>query len=129
MVLDTAKVLDIVGTNPALVKPYGNYLLVRIPEAPDKAKEQTLKSGLIVPAAAQKETNQVVGEVICAGYGQISGITHEPITMYSQVGDWVLLRKHSYEKVILGGETFYCIAEGDVIGKIDKEALQPLMGE
>jgi chaperonin GroES len=108
-----AKVL---GLNPHLITPYGNYVFCKILEI----EEETL-GGIVLPTQVVERDRQMLARVIKTGPGARSNSTGEVLPCISEEGDLVIIQKHAPMEVKLGGEKVHVVFEGDVVGKVSRE--------
>ncbi len=94
------------------ISPLGDRVVV-LPA--DKAGEQKLPSGIILPEAADKE-KPARGEVVAIGPGKFDD--GERVPMQVKVGDTVLFSKYGYDEVKLEGTTYYILSESSILGII-----------
>src|ERR1700735_5279231 len=96
---------------PANLSPIGERLLVSVQEA----KEEVNSSGLIIPATADSNKNDLVGEVLAVGMG---GKTKDGVTlpMTVKIGDKVLFPKAAAPEVSINGTKYFVIKESDIYG-------------
>ena len=105
------------ATDFSAIRLIGDSLLVRL----EKRKEVS-DGGIVLPQVAVDELGEVkgieqqmVGEVLARGPGLISEVTMEPMPMYCDVGDRVVLAGvHPTHRVMVDGEEFLSIPEKHV---------------
>ena len=93
------------------VEPLADRLLVR-----PISKEETTKSGIILPDTSTKERPQE-GEVLATGPGK-KNEDGKVIPMTIKIGDRVLFSKYSPTEIKIDEEELYILSEGDVLAII-----------
>ena len=78
-------------------------------------KEETTKSGFILPSASQEK--QQTAEVVAVGPGGI--IDGKEITMQVKVGDVVLYAKYAGSEFKVDGEEFIIIKQSDILAIVE----------
>jgi co-chaperonin GroES (HSP10) len=123
--LKTASIetLQALGRSPEVVEPFGNYLTIRLFKPND-----TSKGGIVLPENVRDNDKQMLAEVISTGKGQRNLLTGEYMGCLCGPGDLVIIMKHAPVEIKVGGESFHVIFEGDVIGKVDRDALKERAG-
>ncbi len=92
------------------LKPLGDRVVVRPSE---KAGEQKLASGIIIPETANKE-KLLKGEVIAIGPGRRNDCG-ERIPIEVKIGDTVYFKKPWDEPIKIDGVEYYVLPESDII--------------
>ncbi|MHB1417947.1 MAG: co-chaperone GroES [Chloroflexota bacterium] len=89
------------------VRPLGDRVLVK-----PKAREETTKSGIVLPDTAREKPME--GSVVAIGTGRLleSG---DRVPMEVKVGDTVLYSKYAGTEVKLDGEDHLILRESDVL--------------
>jgi chaperonin GroES len=90
-------------------KPLGDRVVVK----PEETGEKKLASGIIIPETVDKE-KPAQGTVVAVGAGKYEEGKHIP--MQVKVGDVILFSKYGYDEVKIEGETYYILAESQVLG-------------
>ncbi len=78
-------------------------------------KEETTKSGFILPSASQEK--QQTAEVVAVGPGGI--IDGKEITMQVKIGDVVLFAKYAGSEFKVDGEEFTIIKQSDILAIVE----------
>jgi chaperonin GroES len=92
------------------LSPLGDRVVVLPAE---KEGEKKLPSGIIIPDTVDKE-KPAKGEVIAVGPGKFDDGARVP--MQVKVGDTVIFSKYGYDEVKMEGETYYILAESNILG-------------
>ena len=89
------------------VRPLGDRVLIK-----PKAREETTKSGIVLPDTAKEKPQE--GSVIAVGTGRLleSG---ERVPMEIKVGDTVLYSKYAGTEIKLDGEDHLILRESDIL--------------
>ncbi|MFA7302254.1 MAG: co-chaperone GroES [Candidatus Paceibacterota bacterium] len=95
------------------LSPLGDRVVV-LPS--DREGEKKLPSGIIIPDSVDKE-KPAKGEVVAVGPGKYDDGDRVP--MQVKVGDTVLFSKYGYDEVKVEGETYYIIAEANILGIVN----------
>jgi chaperonin GroES len=93
-----------------LLSPLGDRVVV-VPAERDGEKK--LPSGIIIPETVDKE-KPAKGEVVAVGPGKYTDGALVP--MQVKVGDTVIFSKYGYDEVKLDGDTYYILAESNILG-------------
>ena len=93
------------------IKPLFNNVVVK-----PATKEETTKSGIVLPATVEKERSEQ-GEIVAIGSGREleNGSKRE---MSVKVGDKVMFKKYSPDEIKVDGEDYLVISESDIIAVI-----------
>lgn len=121
------RVLEAIGKNPGMVNPTGAYCVVELLDTADKSK-----GGILLTENAQGRKEKVVARVIKHGPGQRNMLTNEPLGMLVKEGDYVLTLKFAPVEINLdaiGKHKLYIIAEGDILGVLERAALDAALAE
>ena len=78
-------------------------------------KEETTKSGFILPTSAQEK--QETAQVVAVGPGGV--IDGKEVTMQVKVGDVVLYSKYSGSDFKVDGEEFTIIRQSDILAIVE----------
>ena len=78
-------------------------------------KEETTKSGFILPSSAQEK--QQTATVVAVGPGGV--IDGKEVTMQVKVGDVVLYAKYSGSEFKVDGEEFTIIRQSDILAIVE----------
>lgn len=89
-----------------MFQPLGDRVLVK-----PTPKEETTKSGIIIPASAQEERAE--GEVVALGSGIKEGKKYE---FSVKKGDKVLYGKYSGEELKIDGTDYKVMKEEEILG-------------
>ena len=89
------------------LKPLGDRVVVRPLD-----KEQTTKSGIVLPDTAKEKPQQ--GEVLAVGPGRLED-NGERVPMDVKVGDKVLFAKYAGTEFKLEGEELLILSEKDIL--------------
>ena len=87
------------------ITPLGDRVLVKPTE-----KEESRKSGLIIPDTAKEKPQQ--GKVIAVG----DGLKDKPVTV--KVGDKILYGKYSGTEINIDGKEYLIMRNSDIFGTI-----------
>ena len=92
---------------PNNVRPLGDRVLVK-----PKAREETTKSGIVLPDTATEKPQE--GSVVAIGTGRLleSG---ERVPMEVKIGDSVLYSKYAGTEIKLDGEDHLILRESDIL--------------
>jgi chaperonin GroES len=93
------------------LKPMGDRVVVK-----PKSREETTKSGLVLPDTASERPQQ--GEVLSVGPGRLLD-NGKRITVDIQKGDTVLFAKYSGTEFKLEDEDLLILSERDVLAVIE----------
>ena len=89
------------------LKPLGDRVVVK-----GKAKEDTTKSGIVLPDTASEKPQE--GEVLAVGPGRVLD-NGKRVEMEVKQGDTVLFAKYAGTEVKLDGEEYLVIRESDLL--------------
>ena len=92
------------------IKPLFDKVVVKATE-----KEETTKSGFILPSSAQEK--QQTAEVVAVGPGGV--IDGKDVTMQVKVGDIVLYSKYAGSDFKVDGEEFTIIKQSDILAGVE----------
>ena len=92
------------------IKPLFDKVVVKLAQ-----KEETTRSGFILPAAAQEKSQIAVVTAVGPG-GLVDG---NEVTMQVKVGDKVLFAKYSGSEFKVDGEEFIIIRQGDILAIVE----------
>ncbi|GHO94619.1 10 kDa chaperonin [Reticulibacter mediterranei] len=95
----------------AKIRPLGDRVVVR----PD-SKEETTRSGIIIPDTAKEKPQQ--GAVIAVGNGRLLDNGGRSV-MELHEGDRVLFAKYGGTEIILDDEIYLVLRENDVLAILD----------
>jgi chaperonin GroES len=95
----------------AKIRPLGDRVVVR----PD-SKEETTRSGIIIPDTAKEKPQQ--GAVIAVGNGRLLDNGGRSV-MELHEGDRVLFAKYGGTEIILDDEIYLVLKENDVLAILD----------
>ncbi|PIT90337.1 MAG: co-chaperone GroES [Candidatus Komeilibacteria bacterium CG10_big_fil_rev_8_21_14_0_10_41_13] len=94
------------------VKPLSDNIVVK-----GVSKEETTKSGIILPETVDKEKPEQ-GEVIAVGPGKILD-NGQRSPMEVKVGDRVIFKKYSPDEIKVDGEEILVLKQDDVIATLE----------
>ena len=100
----------------ANLKPLGDRVVVR-----PLAREQTTRSGIVLPDTAQEKPQE--GEIIAAGSGRLTD-DGQRLPMDLKVGDRVLFAKYAGTEFRLEDEDLLILSERDVLAVLSGETSQ-----
>lgn len=92
------------------LKPLGDRVIVQ-----PKAKEETTRSGIVLPDTASEKPQE--GTVLSVGPGRVLD-NGKRVSMDVKVGDAVLFAKYSGSEVKLDGEEYLVIRESDLLAVV-----------
>ena len=92
------------------VKPLFDKVVVKLTE-----KEETTRSGFILPTASQEKSQ--IARVIAGGPGGL--VDGNEVVMQVKVGDKVLFAKYSGSEFKVDGEEFIIIRQGDILAIVE----------
>ena len=112
------------GENPGLLKPLGNYCIVKLHKA-----EKSTQGGVLLPDQVVEQDKQMLARVVAVGPGQKAMMDCKPVGMFVKEGDLVVLLRYAPIEIKLGKEVCHVISEGDIIAVIDESKLKVLLEE
>jgi chaperonin GroES len=89
------------------LKPLGDRVIVKA-----KAKEETTRSGIVLPDTASEKPQE--GSVLAVGPGRVLD-NGKRVEMEVKSGDMVLFAKYAGTEVKLDGEDYLVIRESDLL--------------
>ena len=89
------------------LKPLGDRVVVK-----PKAKEETTRSGIVLPDTASEKPQE--GDVLSVGPGRVLD-NGKRVEMEVKAGDRVLFAKYAGTEVKLDGEEYLVIRESDLL--------------
>jgi chaperonin GroES len=92
------------------IKPLGDRMVVK-----PTAKEETTKSGIVLPDTAKEKPQE--GEVLAVGPGRVQD-DGKRIPMEVKAGDKVMFAKYSGTEIKLDGEDVLILNERDILAII-----------
>ncbi len=92
------------------VKPLFDKVVVKLTE-----KQETTKSGFILPSASQEKSQIAV--VVAVGPGGL--VDGNEVKMHVKEGDKVLFAKYSGSEFKVDGEEFIIIRQGDILAIVE----------
>jgi chaperonin GroES len=92
------------------ITPLGDRVVVR-----PVAREETTKSGLVLPDTAKEKSQR--GEVIAAGPGRLTE-DGDRLPMEVKAGDHVLYAKYAGTEFKLNDEDLLILSEKDILAKV-----------
>ena len=92
------------------VKPLFDKVVVKLTE-----KQETTKSGFILPSASQEKSQIAV--VVAVGPGGL--VDGNEVEMHVKEGDKVLFAKYSGSEFKVDGEEFIIIRQGDILAIVE----------
>ena len=92
------------------LKPLGDRVVVK-----PKAKEETTRSGIVLPDTASEKPQE--GEVLSVGPGRVLE-NGKRVEMEVKAGDTVLFAKYAGTEIKLEGDEFLVIREGDLLAVV-----------
>lgn len=95
---------------PVGLKPLGDRVVVRA-----KDKEETTKSGIVLPDTASEKPQE--GKVLSVGPGRVLD-NGKRLTMDVSEGDTVLFAKYAGTEVKVDGEEYLVIRESDLLAVV-----------
>ena len=93
-----------------MVKPLFDKVVVKLTE-----KEETTKSGFILPSASQEKSQTAV--VVAVGPGGL--VDGNQVEMQVKVGDKVLFAKYSGSEFKINGEEFTILRQSDILAIVE----------
>ena len=92
------------------IKPLGDKVVVKVLE-----KEETTKSGIVLPEAAKEKPQE--GEVLAVGSGEL--IEGKRIPLEVKVGDRVIYSKYAGTEVKMDDQEYLILRQSDILAKIE----------
>ena len=92
------------------IKPLGDRVVVKVLE-----KEETTKSGIVLPEAAKEKPQE--GEVLAVGSGEL--IEGKRIPLEVKVGDRVIYSKYAGTEVKMDDQEYLILRQSDILAKIE----------
>ena len=92
------------------IKPLGDRVVIKNVES-----EETTKSGIVLPGAAQEKPQ--VAEVVAVGPGGV--VDGKDIIMELEVGDRVLISKYAGTQVKIDNVEFTILRQSDVLAIVE----------
>ncbi len=92
------------------IKPLADRVVIKMLES-----EETTKSGIVLPGAAQEKPQ--MAEVVAVGPGGVSD--GKEIVMEVSVGDKVIMSKYAGTEVKIDGEEYIILKQGDILAKVE----------
>lgn len=100
------------------VRPLHDKILVRIPSK----KEETMKSGLIIPSSVTSlNENAFVGQVISVGKGRLKSDTTRSPAPTVEPGDKVYLGRYAGTRLYIDGVLCMIVHPKEILGVLDDE--------
>ncbi|NLZ92188.1 MAG: co-chaperone GroES, partial [Clostridiales bacterium] len=91
------------------IKPLGDRVVVKVLE-----KEETTKSGIVLPEAAKEKPQE--GEVLAVGSGEL--IEGKRIPLEVKVGDRVIYSKYAGTEVKMDDQEYLILRQSDILAII-----------
>jgi chaperonin GroES len=95
---------------PASLKPLGDRVVIR-----PLTREQTTKSGIVLPDTAQEKPQE--GEIVAAGDGRLTE-DGKRLEMDVKVGDRVLFAKYAGTEFKLDDQELLILSERDILAVV-----------
>ena len=92
------------------ITPLGDRIVVRPLE-----REETTKSGLVIPDAAKEKPQE--GEVIAAGPGRMTE-DGKRVPLYLKKGDKVIFAKYAGTELKIEDQDYLILRESDILAKV-----------
>lgn len=102
-----------------MLRPIHDRLLVKREEA-----QTTTLGGIVLPGASVDEKTSK-GLIVAAGPGKYSEKTGVLIPMSVKVGERILFHPAAGSKVVIEGETYWCMPESDAWAVMDPDEPTP----
>lgn len=93
-----------------MVKPLQDRVLVKMVE-----KEETTKSGIILPGNAQEKPQ--VAEVLAVGPG--GDVDGKEVKMFVKVGQKVIISKYAGTEIKYNGEEMIIVKQSDILATVE----------
>ncbi|HOO13447.1 MAG TPA: co-chaperone GroES [Bacillota bacterium] len=92
------------------IKPLGDRVVVKVLE-----KEETTKSGIVLPEAAKEKPQE--GEVLAVGSGEL--VEGKRIPLEVKVGDRVIYSKYAGTEVKMDDKEYLILRQSDILAIIE----------
>ena len=92
------------------IKPLGDRVVVKVLE-----KEETTKSGIVLPEAAKEKPQE--GEVLAVGSGEL--VEGKRIPLEVKVGDRVIYSKYAGTEVKMDGQEYLILRQSDILAIVE----------
>lgn len=92
------------------IKPLGDRVVVKVLE-----KEETTKSGIVLPEAAKEKPQE--GEVLAVGSGEL--IEGKRIPLEVKVGDRVIYSKYAGTEVKMDDKEYLILRQSDILAIVE----------
>ncbi|HZX46953.1 MAG TPA: co-chaperone GroES [Clostridia bacterium] len=92
------------------IKPLGDRVVVKVLE-----KEETTKSGIVLPEAAKEKPQE--GEVLAVGSGEL--VEGKRIPLEVKVGDRVIYSKYAGTEVKMDDQEYLILRQSDILAIIE----------
>ena len=92
------------------IKPLGDRVVVKVLE-----KEETTKSGIVLPDAAKEKPQE--GEVLAVGSGEL--IEGKRIPLEVKVGDRVIFSKYAGTEVKMDDKEYLILRQSDILAIVE----------
>ena len=90
--------------------PLGDRVVLK-----QSAKEETTKSGIVLPGQSKEKPQQA--EVVAVGPGGM--VDGKEVTMHVKVGDKVIYSKYAGNEVKLGDEEYMIVKQNDILAIVE----------
>ena len=100
------------------IRPLNDKVIVR--PLTDAESGTASASGIIIPDSAKKEVPEQ-GIVIAVGPGKFDEDGEKRIPLDVKMGDRVVFSKYGFDTVKYGGNEYYIVAEGSILGVFTNE--------
>ena len=92
------------------IKPLGDRVVVKVLE-----KEETTKSGIVLPEAAKEKPQE--GEILAVGSGEL--IEGKRVPLEVKVGDRVIYSKYAGTEVKMGDKEYLILRQSDILAIVE----------
>ncbi len=92
------------------IKPLGDRVVIKMLE-----REETTKSGIILPTQAQEKPQ--VAEIVAVGPGGV--IDGKDVIMEVEVGEHVLVSKYAGTEVKVDDQEYIIVKQGDILAIVE----------